>query len=218
MRCVLFGPSVHITSLSQHSYNTFEYYDLLLTKPTKVRNELIYHPPSTQMTPCESEEDFLSEIDHLLHELSSYPGKLVVMGDFNIHVDSPNADGVSQFLDIMQSHRLTQHVQGPFHVKGHTLDLVLSGCDDTDLLKQTSHAHLPILIEIVHRSRLSGNFPHSLKHGVLKPLLKEPDLDLNKLSTYRPVTNLKLLERVAVKQLIMHLQENGMQEMFQHKN
>ena len=44
--------------------------------------------------------------------------ELLIVGDFNFHVDS--------FLDILNANGLTQHVTSPTHQKRHTLDLVIT--------------------------------------------------------------------------------------------
>ena len=48
------------------------------------------------------------------------------MGDFNFHVDVPSDRSAKNFLEIASSFGLHQHVDAPTHIKGHTLDLVLS--------------------------------------------------------------------------------------------
>ena len=51
---------------------------------------------------------------------------LVVLGDFNIHlndIDDPNA---SIFLDTMTALGLKQHVKGPTHKSGNFLDLIFT--------------------------------------------------------------------------------------------
>ena len=48
------------------------------------------------------------------------------MGDFNIHVDAHNSPLATKFLSLLDCLNITQHVHGPTHVKGHTLDLVCS--------------------------------------------------------------------------------------------
>ena len=51
--------------------------------------------------------------------------ELLIVGDFNIHVDSSNNESKG-FLDILNANGLTQHVTCPTHQKGHTLDLVIT--------------------------------------------------------------------------------------------
>ena len=53
----------------------------------------------------------------------------------------------------------------------------------------------------------------------MRPLLKKPGLDSSDLKNYRPVSNLpllsKVLERLVLKQLLSHLAQNDLNEMFQ---
>ena len=49
---------------------------------------------------------------------------LVILGDFNIHVDDVNDPNASIFLDIMTALGLKQHVRGPTHQSGNCLDLI----------------------------------------------------------------------------------------------
>ena len=48
------------------------------------------------------------------------------MGDFNIHVDTMSDSLAARFCDIIDSMGLKQHVTGPTHSAGHTLDLVIT--------------------------------------------------------------------------------------------
>jgi hypothetical protein len=51
---------------------------------------------------------------------------LLILGDFNIHVDvADNLDSI-KFLDMLESVGLQQHVKHPTHVGGHTLDLIIT--------------------------------------------------------------------------------------------
>ena len=52
-------------------------------------------------------------------------GELVIAGDFNIHTDE-----CSQLPSLIDSFGLVQHVSGSTHLKGHTLDLVISRAED----------------------------------------------------------------------------------------
>jgi len=65
---------------------------------------------------------------------------------------------------------------------------------------------------MVNASLCQGCLPVSQKKAVVTPLLKKPSLDVHDLKNYRPVSNLsfvsKLVERVAVKQLVDYLEAN----------
>ena len=51
----------------------------------------------------------------------------MVLGVFNIHVDAPKCPLAVDFLNLLDCLPLTQHVQGPTHNHGHTLDLAITG-------------------------------------------------------------------------------------------
>ena len=53
--------------------------------------------------------------------------RVIILGDFNIHVCCPSYSlFASDFIKLLDSFDLTQHVKLPSHDKGHTLDIVLS--------------------------------------------------------------------------------------------
>lgn len=51
---------------------------------------------------------------------------IIISGDFNIHVDDSNNSETRQFIHLLESFGFKQHVTGPTHLKGDTLDLVFS--------------------------------------------------------------------------------------------
>lgn len=89
----------------------------------------------------------------------------------------------------------------------------------TKLLKELLPAIGTPLLHIVNASLASGHIPHILKLAVIKPLLKKPNLDVNDLSNYRPISNLpflsKILEKAISKQLCSFLHSNQILEVFQ---
>ena len=54
--------------------------------------------------------------------------RVLVLGDFNIHVDVPNG---LKFLDLLESLGLEQHVTEPTHIFGDRLDLVITRRTET---------------------------------------------------------------------------------------
>ncbi len=52
--------------------------------------------------------------------------KVLIVGDFNIHVDNEKDALGSAFIDILNSIGVRQHVSGPAHCRNYTLDLILS--------------------------------------------------------------------------------------------
>ena len=75
---------------------------------------------------------------HLLDEFSSLMesavisnGQLLISGDFNFHVDDISNCDAANFLDILDNFGLLQHVSGPTHRLGHTLDLIITRNNDS---------------------------------------------------------------------------------------
>lgn len=55
---------------------------------------------------------------------------MLVLGDFNMHVDSPDCSLSSGLADVLDSFGLQQHVDFSTHNNDHTLDLVcITGVD-----------------------------------------------------------------------------------------
>ena len=88
----------------------------------------------------------------------------------------------------------------------------------TSLVKDNLEEILPLITKIINLSMQLGDVPLSMKHAIIKPLLKKSGLDLVK-NNYRPVSNLpylsKLIERAVAGQLVNHLKINGLMDVYQ---
>ena len=89
----------------------------------------------------------------------------------------------------------------------------------TTLLYENLGILLPTITNIINTSLTTGIVPRDLKTAIVKPLLKKPSLDKNLLKKYRPISNLpflsKILEKVVLRKLLSHLQENNLSNPFQ---
>ena len=85
----------------------------------------------------------------------------------------------------------------------------------TWLIKECIDEFLPLMTDIVNTSLQLGVMPKTLKHAIVKPLLKKSGADLLK-KNYRPVSNLsflgKLIESAVISQYTAHLEENKLQD------
>ena len=79
----------------------------------------VYRPPGSCSNP------FYDEFYTLVEFLSSTNSSFIICGDFNIHIDTTSRDSVN-FLNILDSCNITQHVHSATHLHGHTLDLILT--------------------------------------------------------------------------------------------
>ena len=84
----------------------------------------MYRPPPSCKNGLRS-EDFAVEWASYIEQLVEVQEELLIVGDFNIHVDSPNNESQS-FLDILNANGLIQHVKSSTHQKKHILDLVIT--------------------------------------------------------------------------------------------
>jgi len=77
------------------------------------------------------------------------------------------------------------------------------------LFKQCSDELSVIIANLANRSFATGQFPASMKSGLVTPLIKKPGLDVSDYKNFRPITNLstvsKLLERLALARLKPHI-------------
>ena len=86
---------------------------------------IIYRPPSSNF------KSFISEFSSFLELVATAAGKLIIVGDFNIHIDNSLSPVSRQFLSLIDSFDISQHVREPTHILGHSLDLVLSRTRDS---------------------------------------------------------------------------------------
>ncbi|XP_077977133.1 uncharacterized protein LOC144432736 [Glandiceps talaboti] len=82
----------------------------------------------------------------------------------------------------------------------------------TVLIKHCLHQVSPAITGIINASLKSGEFPHSCKSAIVRPLLKKSGLDKNVLKNYRPnLTYIsKLIEKSVLIQLNSYLCSNNL--------
>ncbi|XP_072028487.1 uncharacterized protein [Amphiura filiformis] len=86
---------------------------------------------------------FLTEFSSLLECVLSLPEEVVITGDFNYHVDVVDDRDACAFKDLIDEAGLQQHVSGPTHRSGHTLDLMLSLKDSSLISDVGTEQSLP---------------------------------------------------------------------------
>ena len=88
----------------------------------------IYHPPYSTVNPVTDRmfiDDFTKWIcDQLV--VSDHDNKLIILGDFNIHVNDEFDENAHNLMGIITALGLKQHVNFPTHKAGNTLDLVIT--------------------------------------------------------------------------------------------
>ncbi|XP_051574271.1 uncharacterized protein LOC127452691 [Myxocyprinus asiaticus] len=95
---------------------SFEFHAITTMQPIKIHVVVIYRPPG-QLT------NFLEELDVLLSSLPEDGRPLVVLGDFNIHQDKPQATELNTLLASFDLEKL--HTTAT-HRSGNQLDLIFT--------------------------------------------------------------------------------------------
>ena len=136
---VVFKEHMKVVSKSDNRdrhFKTFEYCELLFTNGSKCFTLAdIYRPYPSSVNKLTTAM-FLEEISQFLQDCAISKGDLVVVGDFNIHLNKIDDPDTRRFNQLIESLGLIQTAVGPTHRDGNTLDVVLSREMDS-LVKST---------------------------------------------------------------------------------
>ena len=104
---------------------TFEYVAGIFTLGT-MRNIIvvIYRPGSQAVSSA-----FFDEFSNLLELLVTYNCGIIITGDMNIHLDVVDNTHTTRFNKVLEGFDLSQHITGPTHRAGHTLDVFITKTD-----------------------------------------------------------------------------------------
>ncbi len=116
---IIYRQKVELYPLPLPILSSFECFAFKCKPPFPMTILLIYRPPKLNSV-------FISEIHDLLTTLCSTTGNILILGDFNIHIDTPSCNFAVEFLQLLDCLDLQQHIDVPTHSRGHTLDLVIS--------------------------------------------------------------------------------------------
>ena len=131
---VAFKRNLDIQRCKRQSYKSFEHIECVLDSSSSglLRLVSVYRSCTARLSGLNY---FFDEFDVYLDSLLNLPGKLIIAGDFNIHVENIGDPDSVKFATILRSHGLVQHVQSSTHVHGGTLDLVLTREKEVDSLE-----------------------------------------------------------------------------------
>ena len=68
----------------------------------------------------------MKEFSEYILERCLLSGKIILMGDFNFHIDDASDKKAEEFSKLMESVNLTQLVNNSTHMNGHILDLIIT--------------------------------------------------------------------------------------------
>ncbi len=126
-------------------FPSYQYMEMLLPHGSdSILLVAVYRPPYHPQKNPYTANYFLEEFSSHLEQLILSPNSLCIAGDFNFHMDLLNisqdtlSDAAKEkqrealkLSDLLSGMGLTQHVVGPTHKSGHTLDLLITRLSDS---------------------------------------------------------------------------------------
>ena len=92
----------------------------------------VYRPPPSKKNKLKTSE-FFEEFNTLLADQILIKGKLIILGDFNFHLDHKNNADTIRFNNLLDTYGLTQLVKEPTHKSNHILDVVITRIDENPI-------------------------------------------------------------------------------------
>lgn len=114
---IIYRESWKVSPVSVPLYQSFESLVIKLNGPSPIIVATVYRPPKPN-------SEFINEFYAFLTFISPLSPTVILLGDFNIHIQNGNNYFTKDFLSCLDSFDLQQFINFPTHSKGHTLDLV----------------------------------------------------------------------------------------------
>ncbi len=127
-----------------------EYTEMCLTSLSHTFRIIVVYQPPPASTNCFTVSMFIEEFSRFLEHKISTSASLLILGDFNFHIEDNTNYEAGCFKHLLESFCLHEHVSGPTHKGGHTLDII-------------SHLHITLPNIISDYSALHFKIP------ILKP-------------------------------------------------
>ena len=110
---------------------SFEHIAINLESAKKMATVIVVYRPEPSKSNRYNISEFFEEFTQLLAQLSCSNKEILIAGDFNFHYNKPANINTIRLCETFDMFNLLQHVQGPTHKSGNTLDLVLTRSDSS---------------------------------------------------------------------------------------
>ncbi len=163
---ILVRSTLSVTQLTSRSFTSFEHVVIKLKCSNRKRillisiYRLLYVPVAI----------FHEEFAELLEMYTVLNDDFIIAGDINIHVETDESASV-KFHEIIDIFDLKQHVTGPTHIKGHTIDVIITRNDKSAvkevLITQYNLSH-HFLIDFVFSAELVESHTKTITYRNIK--------------------------------------------------
>jgi hypothetical protein len=134
---LIYKSSITVTvakSNPTHKFDHFELMDCSLNINGYVlKLAIVYRPPPSTKNGLKTSVFLTEEWPAFLSEYTTFEKDVIIVGDLNFHLDVPNDNDAKAFTGILDSCGMMQYVNEPTHVRGHTLDVIITR-DNTNLV------------------------------------------------------------------------------------
>ena len=105
----------------------------------EIRNKVltmagICHPPTKHLV-NNSYAIFITEFLDFMGELQLGNKNIVILGNFNLHVNDKSDTDTQQFIDMVEASGMKNLIDFPTHKQGNTLDLIITELAAEDQIK-----------------------------------------------------------------------------------
>ena len=162
---IIVRSTLSVTQLSSKSFTSFEHVAIKLNCTNKKKillisiYRLLYVPVAV----------FLEEFPELLEIYTMMNEDFIIAGDINIHVETDESSSV-KFHEIIDIFDLKQHVTGPTHIKGHTIDVIITRNDksvtDVEIFQYNLSHHF--LIDFYFKAELAESHTKTITYRNVK--------------------------------------------------
>ena len=121
----IYKTDILVTKRPAANHSSFECMEILVHTSPTLHLVVVYRAPTSPLSL------FFDEFGSYLADLVLSSGKLLLVGDCNIHLDK-NDNKTIDFLSVLQSMGLRQYVNKPTHRAGHTIDVLIHS-EENDL-------------------------------------------------------------------------------------
>ena len=123
---LVYKSQIKVKTLESGEKTSFEYAVWQITMKNNTVSLLgVYRPPYSTAHPV-SVNTFIEEFSTFLVGFTAHNKNIIIMGDFNIHINKEGDPNANLFMSNMQSFGFVQHVWFPTQRHGNTLDLVFT--------------------------------------------------------------------------------------------